>query len=195
MTQPRAADATGTVTEPRTADGTQRAHAAPAQPGVPRVLTVALGLAVVLTLVLAGFVVQAQAAVSDAAASRQDRADALTAARQEALNLTSVDSADIDGDLKRVQDGATGDFAKDFAAQSVKLRQVLKDNAVQSTGEVKDAGVVALAASNATVIVIINSTVKNKAQPTGTPRTYRMRLELLKAGQGRWQTAKLEFVG
>ena len=186
MTQPPAAEVT-------TAEVT--AHAAPASPGVPRWLAVALGLAVALTLVLAGFVVQAHAAVSDAAASRQDRADALAAARQEALNLTSVDSADIAGDLKRGQDGATADFAKDFAAQSVKLRQVLKDNAVQSTGEVKDAGVVALGASNATVIVVINSTVKNKAQPAGTPRTYRMRLELLKAGQGRWQTAKLEFVG
>ena len=189
MTQPQEA---GTTQE---AAPTQEAPAAPVRSGVPRLLAVALGLSLVLTLVLAGFVLQAHAGVSDAAARRQDRSDAVVAARQEALNLTSVDSADIDGDLKRVQDGATGDFAKDFAAQSVKLRQVLKDNEVRSTGEVKDAGVVALAASNATVIVVINSTVKNKAQPAGTPRTYRMRLELLKAGEGRWQTAKLEFVG
>lgn len=174
---------------------TEQVHAAPVQPGPPRFLVLALGAVVVLTLVLAGLVVQAHAAVSSAAASRQDRADVLVAARQEAVNLTSVDSTGIDGDLKRVQDGATGDFAKDFAAQSVRLRQVLKDNAVQSVGEIKDAGVVALAPSNATVIVIINSTVKNKAQPAGTPRTYRMRLELLKVGQGHWQTAKLEFVG
>ena len=176
-------------------DQPDQPDAAPARPGRPRLVTVALGLAVATTLVLAGFVVQAHAAVGSAADSRQDRADALAAARQEAVNLTSVDSADIDGDLKRVQDGATGDFAKDFAAQSVKLRQVLKDNAVQSVGEIKDAGVVALGAGNATVIVMINSTVKNKAQPTGTPRTYRMRLELLKVGPGHWQTTKLEFVG
>ena len=174
---------------------TDLAYASPPRPAAGRALLAALGLGVVAALVLGGFAVKAHAAVGADDRQQQSRADALVAARQEALNLTSVDSTDIDGDLKRVQDGATGDFAKDFAAQSVKLRQVLKDNAVRSLGEVKDAGVVALGESNATVIVIVNSTVKNKAQPTGTPRTYRMRLELLKSAAGQWQTAKLEFVG
>ena len=169
-------------------------HSAPPQPASRGLLT-GVGLAVVVTLVLGGFAAQAHAAAGEGERRLQARADALFAGRQEALNLTSVDSRDLDGDLKRVQDGATGDFAKDFAAQSVNLRKVLTDNAVESAGEIKDAAVVAMGEGNATVIVVVNSTVKNKARPAGTPRTYRMRLELIKSSSDRWQTAKLEFVG
>ena len=177
-------------------DETDQAYADPTRPArAGRALLVALGLGVVAALVLGGFAVKAHAAVGADDRQQQSRADALVAARQEALNLTSVDSRDLDGDLKRVQDGATGDFAKDFAAQSVNLRKVLTDNAVESAGEIKDAAVVAMGEGNATVIVVVNSTVKNKARPAGTPRTYRMRLELIKSSSDRWQTAKLEFVG
>lgn len=163
--------------------------------GVPRLLALGLGVAVVLAVVLGAFAVQAHRSVTQGEQRTSARDEALRAARQEALNLTSVDATDLDGDLRRVQEGATGDFAKDFTAQSTNLRKVLQDNAVQSVGEIKDAGVVALGDHNATVIVIANSTVKNKALPTGTPRTYRMRLELSKGGDGQWRTAKLEFVG
>src|SRR5690349_11368954 len=42
------------------------------------------------------------------------RQQALAAARQEAVDFVSISAATIDGDLKRIADGATGDFRDEF---------------------------------------------------------------------------------
>jgi hypothetical protein len=44
------------------------------------------------------------------------------------------------------------------------------------------------------LLVVADSTVSNKATPTGQRRHYRMQLELRREG-GRWLTSNLEFVG
>jgi Mce-associated membrane protein len=122
------------------------------------------------------------------------RAAALAAARQEALNLTSIDGRDIDGDLKRVLDGATGGFAKDFSTRSKDLKSVLTENEVVAVGTVLDAALVRGDLDTATVLVVVDSTVKNKAVPAGRANTYRMQLDLERHGS-RWLTSALQFVG
>jgi len=159
--------------------------------------SVALVLLVVLAVLLAVLAVLAAVeGVDRHNASLLDRArsNALASARQTALNLTSVDGQDIDGDLKRVQDSATGTFGQEFAQQSARLRGVLTDNKVVSEGRVLDAALVRGDQRTATVIVVADSLVKNKASPNGTPRTYRMQLDLEHHGD-RWLTSSLQFVG
>ena len=151
------------------------------------------GLAVVLVLLAAAALVGA-VKLRDASQRDDARAAALGAARQEALNLTSIDGKDIDTDLKRVLDGATGGFAKDFAARSKDLKGVLTDNQVIAEGRVIDAALVRGDLDTATALVVVDSSVKNKAAPAGRANTYRMQLDLERHG-GRWLTSALQFVG
>ena len=125
----------------------------------------------------------------------QARADALTAARQEALNLIAVDGTDTDADIAAVLAGATGAFKADFTSRSADLKRVITGAKVTSSNlKVVDAAIVRADEQSATVIVAADSIVKNAAKPDGSPRTYRMLLELELAG-GRWLTSSLEVVG
>ena len=146
-----------------------------------------LVLALLVAAVVAGLRLRA-------ADQRADlRADALQAARQEALNLTSVDGTDIEADLERVLEGASGTFREEFEAQSRTLRSVLEENEVRAEGNVLDAGLSRFSEDAATALVIIDSVVRNKGDPDGQTRTYRMQLELERVGD-RWLTSSLEFV-
>jgi Mce-associated membrane protein len=129
------------------------------------------------------------------ASQRDDARDAaLGAARQEALNLTSIDQKDIDGDLQRVLAGATGTFAKDVQQQSAQIKSVVVANASVSQVQVVDAGLVRCDLQTATALVVVTGTIKNKAAPAGRPNSYRMQLDLERHGS-RWLTSALQFVG
>lgn len=125
----------------------------------------------------------------------QARLAALTAARQEALNLIAVDGTDTDADIAAVLEGATGAFKADFTSRSADLKRVITGAKVTSSElKVVDAAIVRADEQSATVIVAADSIVKNAAKPEGSPRTYRMLLELELTG-GRWLTSSLEVVG
>lgn len=166
--------------------------AAPAaRPHSPAGLVV--GLSVLLLALLVAIVVGAVLR-RDLVQRADARAAALASARQEALNLTSIDSRAVEADLKRVLDGATGEFRADFAQRSTQLRSVLAQNAVVAEGRVLDAALVRGDRDTATALVVVDSSVKNKAAPQGRSNTYRMQLDLERHG-GRWLTATLQFVG
>jgi Mce-associated membrane protein len=173
------------------------AEAGPLEPAssAPRRAPVALiaALTVVLVLLAAAALVGA-VKLRDARERDDARAAALAAARQEALNLTSIDGQDITNDLKRVQSGATGAFAKDFATRAEQLKSVLTENAVVAEGRVLDAALVRGDLDTATALVVVDSMVKNKAAPAGRANTYRMQLDLERHGS-RWLTSSLQFVG
>ncbi len=123
------------------------------------------------------------------------RAAAVGAARQQALNLIAVDGTDTDADIKRVLDGATGTFKADFTSRAADLKRVIAGAKVVSSDlTVVEAAVVRADLDSATVIVAADSIVKNAAKPDGSPRSYRMLLDLERHGD-RWLTASLEVVG
>ena len=175
---------TATTSEPDLSAATPPGRA----PRVPIVL-----LSVLLALLLAAALVAAVMLRSD---HRRDNAriGALTAARQEALNLTSIDGRAIETDLQRVLDNATGGFKSDFAQRSKDLKKVLTDNQVIASGQVIDAALVRSDDQTATALVVVDSAVKNKAAPAGRSNTYRMQLDL-ELHAGRWLTSALQFVG
>lgn len=122
------------------------------------------------------------------------RQDALRAARQSALNLTSIGFEDFDASVQRVLEGATGDFGEEFEQNSDNLKDLLLKNEVRSEGEVVEAGIVRSDRSNATVLVVVDSVVRNVQTPEGRTNTNRMQLEVQKV-KGRWLTSTLQFVG
>ncbi|MFE7773264.1 hypothetical protein ACFU5O_05085 [Streptomyces sp. NPDC057445] len=156
-----------------------------------RAMPVSLATATVVTTVLAvwlGFQVQEQRA------EEQRRQDILAAARQSALNFTSLDHRHYKQDSENVLKGATGDFKKEFAAQTAELTKLVAANKSVSEGQVLEAGITRADDSTARVLVVADSKVTNTASPEGQARTYRLQLDLVHEG-GRWLTSNVEFVG
>ena len=122
------------------------------------------------------------------------RQDILSAARQSALNFTSLDYRHYDRDSAHVLESATGDFKKQFSAQTQDLTKLVAENRSVSEGQVLDAGIVRSDAHSARVLVVADSKVTNTAVPKGEARTYRLQLDLVYRG-GRWLTSDVEFVG
>ena len=148
----------------------------------------------VLLLLLAAAALVGALKLREAHQRDEARAAALVAARQEALNLTSIDGRAIDTDLQRVLDDATGGFKADFTQRSKDLKTVLTENQVIAEGKVLEAAIVRSDNDSATVLVVVDSNVKNKAAPQGRANTYRMQLDVERHGN-RWLTSALQFVG
>ena len=126
--------------------------------------------------------------------AEQRRQDLLAAARQSALNFTSLDYRHYDRDSANVLESATGDFKKQFAAQTEELTQLVAQNKSVSEGQVLEAGIVRSDTRSARVLVVADSKVTNTAVPDGEARTYRLQLDLV-LKDGRWLTSDVEFVG
>ena len=124
------------------------------------------------------------------------RQQALAAARQETVDFVSISAATIDQDLKRIADGATGQFHDEFTQDMSQVRAAVVDNKVQSKGTVLRAAVVSSNAHTAVVLVALDATVKNTNAPDGRLSHYRIQVSLTRdAGSGRWLVSQLQFVG
>ncbi|MET7383099.1 hypothetical protein ABZT08_30580 [Streptomyces sp. NPDC005526] len=145
----------------------------------------------VLTAVLSGWL---GVRLSERRADEQRRQDVLAAARQSALNFTSLDYRHYGRDSGNVLKDATGDFKKQFAAQTAELTKLVARNKSVSEGQVLEAGIVRSDDHAARVLVVADSKVTNTAVPEGQARTYRLQLDLVRQG-GRWLTSGVEFVG
>ncbi|MFJ8358130.1 hypothetical protein [Streptomyces sp. NPDC093984] len=159
--------------------------------GRSRVLSAGLVVATVVTTVLSLWL---GLRVADRRAEEQRRQDILAAARQSALNFTSLDYRHYDRDSGNVLKGATGEFRKEFAAQTAELTKLVAQNKSVSEGQVLDAGIVRSDADSARVLVVADSKVTNTAAPQGQARTYRLQLDLVREHE-RWLTSDVEFVG
>ena len=156
-----------------------------------RALTVGL---VVATLLTTALMLWLSMRLYDRHETDMRRQDILSAARQSALNFTSLDYRHYDRDSANVLKSATGDFKKQFSAQTHDLTELVARNKSVSEGQVLDAGIVRSDARSARVLVVADSKVTNTAAPEGEARTYRLQLDLVYRG-GRWLTSDVEFVG
>lgn len=156
-------------------------------------LVLAWALSVLLVVALAA------ATVSVIALRRQqeraeDRAGAMRAARQLALDFTTYKYDTWDADARRVLADATGQFKQEFEAGVTSVKTEVVANKATSKGDVKEAAVVSNDKDSAQVLVIVNAVVTNTAAPTGVERRYRIKLDLVRE-QDQWLTADLQVVG
>ncbi|MEU3919890.1 hypothetical protein ACFYW6_34310 [Streptomyces sp. NPDC002659] len=156
-----------------------------------RATAAALVVATVVTTALSGWLcVQ----VYEQRAEAQRHQQILAAARQSALNFTSLDYRHYAQDSENVLKGATGDFKEQFSAQTNELTKLVAANKSVSQGQVLEAGITRADERTARVLVVADSKVTNTAAPGGQARTYRLQLDLV-LEQGRWLTSDVEFVG
>ncbi|NYE38348.1 Mce-associated membrane protein [Nocardioides cavernae] len=151
-------------------------------------------LAVVLVglLVAIGLVVTSRDAVDEQLTA--DQQDVAAAARAEALAFLTVDHRDMGPLVDAVLEGATGEFAEQYAAQRDTLEAEAVRTKATSTAEVVALGVGDQDEESATVLVAANSRVTNTGTGSeGEVRYYRLRLELVREGD-RWLTSNVQFV-
>src|SRR3984885_13315571 len=104
-------------------------------------------------------------------------------ARQTAINLTTIDYTEVDADIKRVLDSATGAFHDEFQNRSQPFVEVVKKVQSKSEGTISEAGLLSYTKDQAQVLVAVAvKTSMAAAPPDQEPRRWRMRLTVDKTG-------------
>jgi Mce-associated membrane protein len=115
-------------------------------------------------------------------------------ARQTAINLTTIDYAEVDADIKRVLDSATGAFHDEFQNRSKPFVEVVKKVQSKSEGTIAEAGLLTYTKDQAQVLVAVAvKTSMAAAPPDQEPRRWRMRLTVDKIGDSA-KVSNVEFV-
>jgi Mce-associated membrane protein len=117
----------------------------------------------------------------------------LQAARQSAVNLTTIDYAEADTDVQRILDSATGTFYDDFSKRSQPFVDVVKKTQSKSVGTVTEAGLESETNDDARVLVTVTVKSSNAGAGEQQPRAWRMRMLVHKDGD-QVKVSNVEFV-
>ena len=142
-------------------------------------------LAVLLVLLLAGVGFLWFTRPGTSSVTTDDYVDALQAARSGVVDMTSFDYLTLDDDIEQIKRVATGDLRTEAADQLDSRRQQITDSQATVNTEVVGAGVTQASATDATVVLVIQSTQKSTASEQAQVVRYRIRVELKKE-DGRW---------
>jgi Mce-associated membrane protein len=117
----------------------------------------------------------------------------LQIARQGALNLTTINYTEAEGDVQRIVDSATGSFRDDFKKRSQPFIDVVKQAQSKSQGSITEAAVESeeVASAQVLVAVTVNTSVAGVAEQQ--PRAWRMRITVQKVGDDA-KVSNVEFV-
>jgi Mce-associated membrane protein len=128
-----------------------------------------------------------------AAQVQHQRSNFVQAARQGALNLTTISYTEADADIKRIMDSATGTFYDDFQKRSAAFVDVLGKTQSKTEGTITEAGIESMEADSARVLVAVAVKTSNSAATDPQPRLWRMRIDVQKVGDA-VKVANVQFV-
>ncbi len=115
-------------------------------------------------------------------------------ARQTAINLTTINYTEVDADIKRVLDSATGAFHDEFESRSQPFVEVVKKVQSKTEGTISEAGLVSYTKDQAQVLLAVAVKTSMAAAPADQePRRWRMRLTVDKTGDSA-KVSNVEFV-
>lgn len=177
---------------PEAADDVDRAPAARSRKRVSGQRWATL-LGVVLVVALSALLGWLGFRVHHAQHEQAQRSQFLQAARQGALNLTTIDWQRAEADVRRIMDGATGEFYDDFDKRSKAFIEVLKQAKATTVGTITDAGLESETADTAQALVAVSVQTSNAGEPEQVPRAWRMRIYVQKVG-GQVKVSNVGFV-
>jgi Mce-associated membrane protein len=120
--------------------------------------------------------------VHQAQKAEAQRSQFLEVARQGALNLTTIDWQHSDADVRRILDGATGEFHDDFAKRSQPFIEVVKQAKASTVGTITEAGLESETADTAQALVAVSVQTSNAGEADQEPRAWRMRISVQRVG-------------
>jgi Mce-associated membrane protein len=151
-------------------------------------------LAVLLVLLLAGVGFLWFTRPGGSAVRTSDYVGALEAARSGVVDMTSFDYLTLDDDLEQIRRVTTGDLKKEAVDQLDSRRKQITDSQATVNTTVITAGVTKANATDATVLLVIQSTQKSTASAQAQVLKYRIRVELEKKS-GRWLLSGIAGTG
>lgn len=110
------------------------------------------------------------------------RNELLEAARQGAVNLTTIDYTRVDADIQRILDSSTGIFHDDFQKRSQPFIDVVKKVQSKSAGTITAAGLESQTGDQAQALVTLSVKTSTAAVPQQDPRSWRMRISVQRIG-------------
>jgi Mce-associated membrane protein len=113
--------------------------------------------------------------------AQQQREIFLQTGRQAAINLTTIDAAEVDADVQRVLASAAGTFHDDFAARAPVFVEVVKKAQSKTEGTVTAAALESESPDRARVMVAVSVKTSYAGAPEQQPRLWRMRIDVEKA--------------
>jgi len=145
-----------------------------------------MSVAAVITAAVLGWQLREKRAVENAGQQ------ALAAAQEYALVLTSVDAGALDQKFASAIDGATGEFKDMYRESSAQLKQVLIDSKADADGTVVAAAVRSATTDTVEVMLFVDQAVTNALNPE--PRVDRNRIIMTMAKvDGRWLAANVDL--
>jgi hypothetical protein len=120
---------------------------------------------------------------------------ALSAARAEAVALTTIGYQTAASDLNRVLAGATGSLRSQFERERSQLPATLAQTKSQSRGTVLSSALSSVSADHAEVLVAVDARVTGTdTTASGVLKHYRMVVTLQRVA-GRWLASEVAFAG
>ncbi|CAN5322579.1 hypothetical protein BH09ACT8_BH09ACT8_35190 [soil metagenome] len=129
----------------------------------------------------------------DAVALRDLKSQFETGARQDVVNLMSLNFNSAQVDLQRVIDSTTGQFHEDFQKSAKDFLSVMKESKVVTTASVSAVAVESMTPDSAVVLVAAVSQVANTASGQPTPRNWRLSVTVNKVND-QIKMSRVEFV-
>ncbi len=178
----------------------QAGEAAPAEPTTaptptPVLNAVAAGLATLLTAALlaaTGYMVWQHQKTTRL---QHGAAEFTAAARQDVINLMSIDFNSAQDSVQRVLDGSTGRFRSNFADTADDFVKALKDEKVITKATINDAAVESMTGDSAVVLVSATSRREGEKAPKEQqqPRLWRV-VVTLEREDGQIKMSGVDFV-
>jgi len=129
----------------------------------------------------------------EAVALRDLKSQFETGARQDVVNLMSLNFNSAQVDLQRVIDSTTGQFHEDFQNSAKDFLSVMKESKVVTTASVSAVAVESMTQDSAVVLVAAVSQVANTASGQPTPRNWRLSVTVNKVND-QIKMSRVEFV-
>lgn len=163
------------------------------RPARRRTLRLALTAATVVVVTLGALVGWLGFRAHESQQTEQQHAMFLAAARQGALNLTTISYTEVDADIKRILDSATGTFYDDFQKRSEPFVEVVKQSQSKSQGTVTESALESVQGDAAQALVSVAVTTSTAQAAQQQPRAWRMRISVQKTGDAA-KVSNVEFV-
>jgi Mce-associated membrane protein len=109
------------------------------------------------------------------------------------VNLTTINYTEVDADVQRILDSATGTFHDDFQKRSQPFVDVVKQAQSKSEGTVAEAGLESETGDQARVLVAVSVKTSIAAAPDQDPRRWRLRISIQRTADGA-KVSNVEFV-
>lgn len=117
---------------------------------------------------------------------------AVTVARDQVLDLTTLDSTTVGAKLAAMSRRTTGDFKQQLSGITKTFDDLVKEKQISATGQIDSAAISSISATDASVLIASSASVTTK-DAKATSRTYRVRVKLERI-DGSWKVNGMEFV-